>query len=94
MISTDSLSSLLQRTREQSLSLSAFHILTALSDGDPTSMSSLAIRLNVTTSAVTDIVDRLERKGLVTRTYSKQDRRIINITITEEGLKTYQLINA
>jgi DNA-binding MarR family transcriptional regulator len=35
---------------------------------------------------VTRLVDRLETRGLVTRTRSRQDRRVVEVSITDKGL--------
>ena len=41
---------------------------------------------------VTDITDGLEQMGLVKRIHSNDDRRVINIQITEKGLKVFNEI--
>jgi MarR family transcriptional regulator, organic hydroperoxide resistance regulator len=52
-----------------------------------TNLSKLAARLAVTPTNVTGIVDRLLKKGLITRTESSQDRRILELRLTEDGEK-------
>jgi MarR family transcriptional regulator, organic hydroperoxide resistance regulator len=52
-----------------------------------TNLSKLAARLGVTPTNVTGIVDRLLKKGFITRTESGQDRRILELQLTEEGEK-------
>ncbi len=37
------------------------------------------------TGAVTRVLDRLEAKGLIRRTRSEADRRVVNLELTEEG---------
>ena len=37
-------------------------------------------------NSVTQFVDNLEKKGLVTRAIDKSDRRVNNIVVTEEGM--------
>lgn len=37
-------------------------------------------------NSVTQFIDNLEKKGLVTRLVSKEDRRVNNIVVTEEGM--------
>lgn len=37
-------------------------------------------------NSVTQFVDNLEKKGLVTRSVSKDDRRVNNIVVTEQGM--------
>ena len=37
-------------------------------------------------NSVTQFIDNLEKKGLVTRSISKEDRRVNNIVVTKEGM--------
>ena len=37
-------------------------------------------------NSVTQFIDNLEKKGLVTRSVSQDDRRVNNIVVTEEGM--------
>ena len=37
-------------------------------------------------NSVTQFIDNLERKGLVTRSVAKEDRRVNNIVVTKEGM--------
>jgi DNA-binding MarR family transcriptional regulator len=48
----------------------------------PLTPTELALRLTVTTAAVTELIDRLERAGHVTRTQHPTDRRKILVTMT------------
>lgn len=48
-------------------------------------MSELAERLSVALSSATGIVDRLLTKGYVSRSRSKEDRRIVQVRLTEKG---------
>lgn len=45
----------------------------------------LAEHLGVTPSAVTIMLSRLEKRGWIQRSESKSDRRVVHVTITEEG---------
>ena len=60
-----------------------------LQDG-PQSAIELSKRLYVTPSNMTGILDRLETKGLVSRTRQKKDRRIMGIQVTEKGKRLVQ----
>ena len=51
-------------------------------------MRELACSLSITTSAVTGLVDRMERAGLVRRARHPTDRRAIRIEATAKGLAT------
>jgi DNA-binding MarR family transcriptional regulator len=52
--------------------------------GNPTA-ASLARDLNTDTGAMTRMLDRLEAKGLLTRSRSVQDRRVVVLTLTDQG---------
>ena len=49
--------------------------------------SQIAKHMMVQSSNVTGVVDRLERKGFVTRTRNSPDRRVITIQLTKAGKK-------
>jgi MarR family transcriptional regulator, organic hydroperoxide resistance regulator len=51
----------------------------------PMRVSELAKRMYLSPATVVGIVDRLEAKGVVTRTRSKEDRRAVELTLTEKG---------
>jgi DNA-binding MarR family transcriptional regulator len=61
-------------------------LLALLEDG-PMALSQVARKIMVNSSTLTGIIDRLEQKGLVTRTRTSLDRRVITIELTEEGRK-------
>ncbi len=49
------------------------------------SMTSLSLICGVSTAAITGMVDRLVKKGLVQRVHGKYDRRIITVELTDKG---------
>jgi DNA-binding MarR family transcriptional regulator len=51
------------------------------------SLSDLSDRIRAQNSTVTGIIDRMEREGLVVRTRSTEDRRVIRIKLTEKGAR-------
>ena len=51
------------------------------------SLSDLSDRIRAQNSTVTGIIDRMEREGLVVRTRSTEDRRVVRIRLTEKGSK-------
>jgi DNA-binding MarR family transcriptional regulator len=53
--------------------------------GEPCSQRELAQCLHFDASNVTDIVDRLEARGLVSRTIDPTDRRVRRLVLTPEG---------
>lgn len=50
------------------------------------SLSDLSERIRAQNSTVTGIIDRMEREGLVLRSRSKEDRRVVHIRLTPKGL--------
>ena len=58
-------------------------VLTALGDGDPVPISTLAERTGSANSTVSGIVDRLEKLGLAKRERSVLDRRVIYVSATQ-----------
>ena len=51
----------------------------------PLRVSDLARQMYLHPATVVGILDRLETKGLVTRTRSKEDRRTVNLLLTDKG---------
>jgi DNA-binding MarR family transcriptional regulator len=49
------------------------------------SLSALSERIRAQNSTVTGIVDRMEREGLVVRSRSTEDKRVVRIRLTEKG---------
>ncbi|CAG9610903.1 HTH-type transcriptional regulator MhqR [Bacillus rhizoplanae] len=62
-----------------------FSVLRALYWKSPQMASQIASEVNVTSSHITAVTDRLVRKGLVTRKRSDSDRRIVYLEITDTG---------
>ncbi len=58
----------------------------------PRTPSEIAERLRITTASVTELVDRLERDGLVSRGRHPSDRRKLLITLTAEGQRKSMLM--
>jgi DNA-binding MarR family transcriptional regulator len=56
--------------------------------GDLT-MGELADGLLLSVSSATVLADKLEEKGLVVRSRSLDDRRVVRVGLTEEGAKSY-----
>jgi len=56
-------------------------------------MSGLAHFMNVTTAAMTGMVDRLEREGYIVRVLEPHDRRIIKVKATAKGSQLVKKVN-
>jgi DNA-binding MarR family transcriptional regulator len=69
------------------LSIQQLRVLTLLAVENGSSAHRLAGSLGVGLTTVTGIVDRLERRGLVSRHLDQRDRRVRRIELTDEGRK-------
>lgn len=70
--------------RERDLTPQQIQTLCILSAG-PVGMGELARALYLEKSSLTGLVDRLERRGLVTRVRDARDRRACLVTLTDAG---------
>ncbi len=69
--------------------LGFFGVLLALNEASsPSRPKDLLCKVNVTKSGLTRLVDRIEKAGLVERTYCPSDRRGTFLVITDEGRET------
>ena len=80
---------------EHGSTLPRFDVMAALhrSDDDLT-MTELSRRLLVSNGNTTTVVDRLELDGLVTRTTSAADRRVVHVALTDEGRRHFDRLAA
>jgi DNA-binding MarR family transcriptional regulator len=58
----------------------------------PMTMNALSEWMSLATSTMTRIVDNLVRDGYIERTQNPQDRRVVQVSLTEEGEKLFQAI--
>jgi len=73
-----------RRAADHDLSIIQARLLGVLRDRTPT-MNELARILGLDKSSVTGLVDRAERRGLVARVPSTTDRRVVLVSLTEDG---------
>ena len=66
------------------MSLIQTRLLGVLRDREPT-MNELGRHLDLDKSSITGLVSRAQRRGLVTRTVSEIDRRVVRVSITDTG---------
>lgn len=71
------------------LSLPQVRLLGILRDREP-AMLAVATFLNLDKSSVTGLVDRAERRGLVRRTTTAEDRRTVRVALTDRGRRLTQ----
>ena len=76
--------------KETEITLPQMHTLEILGSSGQMRMKELADKLGITTGALTVLVDRLVRCGLVARVPNEQDRRSIMVSLTVEGEQLFQ----
>lgn len=80
---------------EHATTLPRFDVMAALyRRRDGTTMSELSRMLLVSNGNATTVVDRLEKDGLVRRTASETDRRTVQVALTPEGLRQFEVLAA
>lgn len=73
-----------QWTNKHDLSKQQLHALYMLCRG-PLTVGEFAAMLGITSSAVTQMIDHLEKKGLTERQADGRDRRVIRVALSTEG---------
>ena len=66
------------------------HVIEAIGMKEPQKMSQIARIMAVTTGTLTKAVDSLEKKHYVKRQRREQDKRVVNITLTDRGVHAYR----
>lgn len=65
------------------------HVIEAIGMDCPRNMTAVAKTLGVTTGTLTISVNSLVKKGLVERSRSEEDRRVVLVSLSEKGEKAY-----
>ena len=65
------------------------HIIEAIGINEPKMTSEIARSLNVTAGTLTVNMNSLEKKGYIIRTRSEEDKRVVRISLTEQGTRVY-----
>lgn len=65
------------------------HIIEAIGNDEPRSMSMIAKSLNITVGTLTTNMNSLEEKKYIVRERSKTDKRVVLVKLTEKGKKAY-----
>lgn len=76
-----------QHTASYDITSAQFKVLLCIAFRSINTPAALSQALRVDNGAVTRLLDRLESKGLLMRVRDQQDRRQINILLTNEGIK-------
>ena len=73
------------QTRDETLTLSQYALLQALSGREAARVRELASEAGITPSTATRILDALERRAIVSRSRSEDDRRGVTVRLTDLG---------
>ena len=65
------------------------HIIEAIGNDEPRSMSMIAKSLNITVGTLTTNMNSLEEKKYILRERSKADKRVVLVSLTEKGRKAF-----
>ena len=65
------------------------HIIEAVGLGEGSPMSAIAKKMNVTAGTLSTSMNSLVKKKYVIRQRSEKDRRVVNIQLTDKGVKAY-----
>ena len=63
-------------------------LMQAIKDSQDPTIGNLAKKISLSQATVTNIIDRLEKRGFIQRVRSKNDKRFVFLHLTEQGLKT------
>lgn len=74
-----------RQLQDYDITPSQYALLHCLHVQDGLTPSQLAQALRLDTSSITGILGRLEKKGLIDRIYSQEDRRSVSIHLRDEG---------
>lgn len=73
----------------QDITSNDMHVIEAIGIDAPKNMSTIAKKLSVTVGTLTIAMNSLVKKGYVNRERGKEDRRVVYISLSEKGRRTY-----
>jgi DNA-binding MarR family transcriptional regulator len=71
--------------RHGELSFAQYHLVCGLAEHDERSAGELALAADLSPATVTQMLDGLAEMGLIERTRSERDRRVVNCSLTARG---------
>lgn len=85
---------LLKQNQISDLTINEIHIIQNIGTNLKKTMSEISRNLEITPGALTPSVDRLVKKGYVSRRHSETDRRIVIVELTSRGELVFKLFNS
>ena len=81
--------------KQYALSIQQYQVLRSLKalQGEPADLQTLSAEMMSKNSNTTRLVEKLRLKGLITRNQNEENRRKVDIRITEAGLNLLEEIN-
>lgn len=83
----------LKNSQFNDISVNDLHIIHIISLNDNITSSQISKKIMLTKATLTRSIDKLVRLGYVKRFYNKNDRRIINLKLSNRGKLLYRLHN-
>lgn len=80
-----------QQSQTRTFSVTEAHIIEQIGLSGKRRMSEVAEDLKITISSLTLAINRLEKKGFVKRVKDQQDKRAVNLCLTETGKEIYAI---
>lgn len=72
---------------EQGFAWNQFKVMKNIQPGESLTLSEISEKASKKNSNITQIIDSLEKQGIVKRCPDDKDRRIIRVKLTDEGVK-------
>jgi len=79
----------LREGKFNNLSISELHVIEAVGLKEPVNMTKVANHLKVTTGTLTIAINRLVRKEYVKRERDYEDKRVVNLSLSELGHEAF-----
>jgi MarR family 2-MHQ and catechol resistance regulon transcriptional repressor len=74
------------------LSITEFSVLEVLFYQGKQTIQQIGNRILISSGSMTYVIDKLEQKGIIKRNDCREDRRVIHITLTAEGMEMLENI--
>lgn len=78
---------------KNNLTYPQYLVLVALFEHKTVTVKQLGALLSLDSGTLTPLLKRLENEGLVTRNRSKDDERVVNVCLTDEGIEKRESVN-
>jgi MarR family transcriptional regulator, 2-MHQ and catechol-resistance regulon repressor len=77
---------------KNNLSITEFSVLEVLFYHGKQTIQQIGNRILISSGSMTYVIDKLEQKGIIKRNDCREDRRVIHITLTAEGMEMMENI--